>query len=127
MRPRPFSKFVHLERDSASTPLKLDRDFWINLRKDPPKGRLAGGVRLRRNTGWEMHPDGDEFLILLSGRIDLVLDEGEQERTVNLRAGKAYIVPRGVWHRQLVREPSELLFFTPGPRTEHRPVRRGKR
>ena len=46
-----------------------------------------------------MHPDGDELLILLSGRIDLVLDEREQERTVNLRAGKASLVPRGVGHR----------------------------
>ena len=36
------------------------------------------------------------------------------------------VVPRGVWHRLLVREPGDLLFATPGPSTEQRSVREHK-
>ena len=121
----PFSNFIHLRPEGDATLLKFEPALWKRLRDDPPKGRLAGGVRLRKNTGWEMHPDGDELLILLSGSIRLLLDDGESETIVKVSAGKAFVVPRGVWHRQLVNEPGDLLFFTPGPRTETRPVVRG--
>jgi hypothetical protein len=32
------------------------------------------------------------------------------------------VVPRGVWHRVLLVEPSQLLHITPGPGGEHRPL-----
>jgi mannose-6-phosphate isomerase-like protein (cupin superfamily) len=76
----------------------------------------------------EMHPDGDELLYLVSGRIDVILEEGGTQATVgtehiqSLRAGEALIVPRGVWHRVDVREPSRLVHITPGPGDGHRPL-----
>ena len=69
----------------------------------------------------EMHPDGDELLFLVSGRIDVVLETGGQqdavgeEQTLELVAGDAIVVPKGVWHRVLMREPSQLVHITPGP------------
>ncbi|WP_437730121.1 hypothetical protein [Sorangium sp. So ce1335] len=30
------------------------------------------------------------------------------------------IVPRGVWHRQIVPAPSVMIFITPGDGTQHR-------
>jgi mannose-6-phosphate isomerase-like protein (cupin superfamily) len=73
-----------------------------------------------------MHPDGDEMLFLLSGSIDVVLDHGQEEEVITLTEGRMCIVPRNVWHRQLVRETGDLLFATPGPSTEHRGVRAHK-
>ena len=76
----------------------------------------------------EMHPDGDELLYLVSGRIDVILEDGGTQATVGtehvqtLRAGEAIIVPRGVWHRVDVREPSRLVHITPGPGDGHRPL-----
>jgi len=65
---------------------------------------------------WEMHPDADEFLYLLDGAIDVVLredlDQGE-ERRIELRPGRACIVPKGAWHRQIVLLPCKMLFITP--------------
>ena len=96
---------------------------------------LLGGVGMTENTDWEMHPDGDETLTLLSGRIDIVLQRTEGEppssgdpadtggEVLALEPNKGVcVVPAGVWHRQIVREPSELVFATPvAPRpTEHR-------
>jgi mannose-6-phosphate isomerase-like protein (cupin superfamily) len=76
----------------------------------------------------EMHPDGDELLYLVSGRIDVITEDGGDEATVGaecvepLLPGQAIIVPRGVWHRVDVREPSRLVHITPGPGGKHRPL-----
>ena len=75
---------------------------------------------------WEMHPDADEFLYLVEGAIDIILrDDFEQteERRIELRAGRACVVPRGAWHRQIVLAPCKMLFIT--PETLHRPYEPG--
>jgi mannose-6-phosphate isomerase-like protein (cupin superfamily) len=68
----------------------------------------------------EMHPDGDELLYLVSGQVEVILDDGDEdsvgtETTVVLRAGDAFVVPRGVWHQVQVVEPSYFVHVTPGP------------
>jgi mannose-6-phosphate isomerase-like protein (cupin superfamily) len=76
----------------------------------------------------EMHPDGDELLYLISGRIDVIMEEGGDAVTVgaecveSLHPGQSILVPRGVWHRVDVREPSHLVHITPGPGGGHRPL-----
>lgn len=62
----------------------------------------------------EMHLDGDELLYLVDGAVNLVLDEESGERSIPLQPGQAFVVPRGVWHRVVVKEPCCLLYFTPG-------------
>ena len=50
--------------------------------------------------------------------------EGEDVVTLS-EPGYYVIVPRGVWHTARVREPTQMLFVTPGEGTENReePVR----
>jgi mannose-6-phosphate isomerase-like protein (cupin superfamily) len=74
----------------------------------------------------EMHPDGDELLYLISGRISVILEERGAERVVEVRPGEAMIVPRGVWHRLIPHEPSQMVHITPGPGGEHRPLPQGR-
>jgi mannose-6-phosphate isomerase-like protein (cupin superfamily) len=71
---------------------------------------------------WEMHPDGEEILVLLDGRMTMILDEAGVERRVELAPGSTLVVPRGVWHRALMSEPSRLLAITYGQGTQHRPA-----
>jgi mannose-6-phosphate isomerase-like protein (cupin superfamily) len=59
----------------------------------------------------EMHPEADEVLFLVSGAVDVVLQNADAERTIALEAGQAAIVPRGVWHRLVMRHPGRLLFI----------------
>ena len=61
-------------------------------------------------------------MLVLSGAIDLVLEEDGEERLVGLKSGQACIVPRNVWHTARVREPGNALNITRGAGTEHRPV-----
>jgi mannose-6-phosphate isomerase-like protein (cupin superfamily) len=59
----------------------------------------------------EVHPLADEVLLLVSGAIDVVLEEAEAERTIALEAGQAAIVPRGIWHRLVMHQPGRLVFI----------------
>jgi mannose-6-phosphate isomerase-like protein (cupin superfamily) len=71
---------------------------------------------------WERHPAGEEVVLLISGRVDLVQDFGDTERVIPLHPGEAVINPTGVWHTARVHEPGQALFITPGRGTEHRPL-----
>jgi len=70
----------------------------------------------------ERHPDGDEVLYVVAGAVEVLL-ETEPAQRVELRAGDGLIVPRGVWHRLEIIEPTQVLYATPG-RSEARPRRR---
>lgn len=75
---------------------------------------------------WEMHPKGDELVLLLSGSTDMVLahDEGEEVIKVS-KPGEYVVVPRGVWHTARPHQPTSMLFITPGEGTlnEEKPPR----
>jgi mannose-6-phosphate isomerase-like protein (cupin superfamily) len=117
--------YIHLTDGAAATPVEVGADFWAKLggRTDLQGGRLVVVTRETRDWPmWEMHPAGDEVVSLLSGAVDLVLQDGNTERIVPLRGHATVIVPQGVWHRAIVREPGEMLFVTRGAGTQHRPV-----
>ena len=67
---------------------------------------------------WEMHPEGDEFVYLISGDTEFVLLEGGAELTVRVNEPGSYVVvPRGTWHTARPHAPTTLLFATPGEGT----------
>jgi mannose-6-phosphate isomerase-like protein (cupin superfamily) len=70
----------------------------------------------------EMHPDADELLYLVSGRVRVRLELDDGDRDTALGPGQALVVPRGVWHRIFIEEPGRLVHITPGPGGQHRPL-----
>jgi mannose-6-phosphate isomerase-like protein (cupin superfamily) len=114
----------------------VTRDFSIAFRSAPPgpprriDGYTIGAVPISVGEAFhrgEVHPDGDEFLLVVSGGMELILDDGDEhdvgfETRVPMGAGDAYIVPRGAWHRIEASEPSFLVHVTPGPNGGHRPL-----
>jgi len=83
---------------------------------------IAGAVHMTGDTAWEMHPHGEECLHLLSGAIDVIAEGMRDGSVTELRAGSACVVPRGRWHRLVVREAGDLLFITPTLGIQHRDV-----
>jgi mannose-6-phosphate isomerase-like protein (cupin superfamily) len=72
---------------------------------------------------WEMHPHGDEVVMLLSGKVSLVLAESEAETRIELsKLGEFFIVPKGVWHTAKTQCNTQLLFITPGQGTQQKPI-----
>jgi mannose-6-phosphate isomerase-like protein (cupin superfamily) len=117
--------------DLSETVVGLSRDgaaCAIPQASGPPRridGLTIGAPRMSRPAphNGEMHPDGDELLFVVSGAVEVVLLE--PERVVRLAAGQALVVPKGVWHRVVPQEPSQLLHITPGPGGAWRPLPQG--
>jgi mannose-6-phosphate isomerase-like protein (cupin superfamily) len=72
--------------------------------------------------GGERHPDGDEFILILTGRLRVMIDSCPDD-SLELGPGEACIIPKGEWHRVHLLEPTRLVHITPGPNGDHRPVR----
>ncbi|MFT5551547.1 MAG: mannose-6-phosphate isomerase-like protein (cupin superfamily) [Bradyrhizobium sp.] len=58
---------------------------------------------------WHKHDDTDDFFLVLKGVLDIEL----RDRTVTLKPGQMYIVPKGVEHRPVAREEAHLLLIEP--------------
>ena len=71
---------------------------------------------------WEMHPNADEFVYLLSGAVEVHLEETQGLRKIALSGSGAIVVPRGVWHTAKVTAPSRMLHVTRGAGTQLRPA-----
>lgn len=71
---------------------------------------------------WEIHPAGDEIVVLLSGRADMIFDRDGSHQTTSLaQPGSFVIVPKGTWHTARISTPTSMLFVTPGEGTENKP------
>jgi len=119
------STYIHLRPDESALAMEGGAAFWqgIETRHDLDRGRLMGSTDQKADWDhWERHPAGDEILTLLSGEMVVVLETAAGEQHVPLKSGETFIVPKGVWHRAIVRAPGRLMFVTPGAGTEHKPA-----
>ena len=120
-QPKKFNPETHT--------IGLDRNLKaseIPEQPDPPvpvDGVTIGVATMSENSphGGEMHPDGDETLYLISGRANVVfLDSDEDD--IEMKPGDGLVVPQGMWHRVDILEPSQIVYVTPGPNNEFRPL-----
>ena len=121
------STYIHLQPDESALSMEGGAKFWAGIagRHDLDHGRLMGSTEQSADWDhWERHPAGEEILVLMSGELELVLDTDGGEQRAVLEPGQTFIVPKGVWHRGIVKKPGKLMFITPGAGTEHRPVAR---
>ena len=58
---------------------------------------------------WHKHDDTDDFFLVLKGELDIEL----RDRTVTLKPGELFVVPKGVEHRPVAREETHLLLIEP--------------
>jgi mannose-6-phosphate isomerase-like protein (cupin superfamily) len=63
---------------------------------------------------WHVHEHTDEFFLILDGQFDVGLrDEHGAERTVTLRQGDIFVVPKGTEHRPSSPQGASILMFEP--------------
>lgn len=122
VRFNPFLQTVALSRELSASILPATADPAI-----PVDGATFGVATMSENSphDGEMHPDGDEVLYLISGRVRVTL-ETVPVQTLDVDPGDGLIVPKGVWHRVDILEPSQIVYMTPGPGTEYRPLQQGE-
>ena len=117
---------IYLARDGTLRPYAKTAEFFRSSGKSPEliDGRTLALYRVSSPRDvhfpdWEMHPAGDELLLLTSGALSVDVRDGATQRTTPLPSQSAFIVPAGVWHRLIVHEPSVLIAMTPRHNTVH--------
>ncbi|MBM4244023.1 MAG: cupin domain-containing protein [Deltaproteobacteria bacterium] len=80
---------------------------------------LLGVTCFCGRTPWERHPDGDELLYVLEGRVEVTVLAEEGPHVEAVPAGSLFVVPRGLWHRQHAEQTVRLLFATAADTTGH--------
>ncbi|HEX3911877.1 MAG TPA: cupin domain-containing protein [Steroidobacteraceae bacterium] len=115
--------------DVACFVLDLRRDLSVTPRaagRGPPQridGVTIGFVSVTGDAPHkgEIHPDGDEILFVVSGKLR-VIGESDPDAALELGPGDACIVRKGEWHRVVMIEPAQLIHITPGPHGDYRPL-----
>ena len=122
----PQHTYVHLAADGAATELPGAEKFWslpeAEIERYSNDWLVTEFECASDWPNWEMHPNGDEFVYLLSGAIEVLLEQANGLATISLQGRGAVIVPCGVWHTAKVTAPSRVLHVTRGAGTQHRPV-----
>jgi mannose-6-phosphate isomerase-like protein (cupin superfamily) len=63
---------------------------------------------------WHVHENTDEFFLVIDGRVDIALREGDIERTVTLHSGDVFVVPRGTEHKPSSPGGAAMMFEPSG-------------
>jgi mannose-6-phosphate isomerase-like protein (cupin superfamily) len=66
-------------------------------------------VKVLGKCHWHMHPDTDDFFLVLEGELQIDLPDG----TVTLGPGQLFVVPAGVQHRPRAARETQLLLIEP--------------
>jgi hypothetical protein len=108
-----FASAVHLYPDGTihTEPRALgsERDGWLLKAFHAKTGADVHAGH------WEVHPEAEEIVSCLIGKIRLYLrpeHPGQREEEIRLAAGTAAIVPRGRWHRIELDTPSNIMAVT---------------
>lgn len=126
----PAGELIDLSSQVAGLEHRSHRFVLVPQRGGPPQridGYTVGAPNLTGDAphDGEMHPDGDELLFLVSGKVQVTLELDDGTRDLEIGPGQALVVPRGVWHKVHLLEPGQLVHITPGPNGDHRPLRKG--
>jgi mannose-6-phosphate isomerase-like protein (cupin superfamily) len=121
-----LNTYVVMGPDHRAISVDVTSTFWEDLdrRFDNFKGHLlVAKFDFEADwPSWEIHPAGDEIVVLLSGYADMILDQGGSHQVSSLaQPGSFVIVPKGTWHTARISTPTSMLFVTPGQGTENKP------
>ena len=122
-----MNKIIPVDVSSCSFDLYPDLSISTRMRKPGPPERIAGmtmGIITMEHDaphGGEVHPDGDEILYVISGRLRITGDSAP-DMAIELGQGDACLVKKGEWHQVEVLEKTQFIHVTPGPNGDHRPL-----
>ncbi|MCU1264080.1 MAG: cupin protein [Acidobacteria bacterium] len=125
-----MSKITPVDVSRYSFNIQRDLSVSATLRKPGPPERIDGltiGIlNLVHDAphGGEVHPDGDEILYVISGKLR-VTGESDPDAAIELGPGESCIIRKGEWHRVNVLEPTQMVHVTPGPSGDYRPLGTG--
>jgi mannose-6-phosphate isomerase-like protein (cupin superfamily) len=102
-----------MEKINISDKLSLFDDYWNPRIVGELNGQMVKLVKFKGPFTWHHHDNEDELFMTMKGRFRMEFREGNQERAVWIEEGEMIIVPRGVEHRPVADEETEVMLFEP--------------
>lgn len=84
-------------------------DFWDPHVVEELNGQCVKIAKAKGEFVWHHHQNEDELFLVLKGVLRLDL----RDRSVTLRPGELFVVPRGVEHRPVADGEVHMLMFEP--------------
>jgi quercetin dioxygenase-like cupin family protein len=119
----PNDVYLHLGTGPEVGLEPVTDTFWTDIddRSDLMSGRLVTGLSTAGDWSvWEMHPKGDEIIIVTAGSCRFHLDDGVEVTTSVVTAPEYIVVPKGTWHTMDEIDAGHAVVITWGDGTTHR-------
>jgi mannose-6-phosphate isomerase-like protein (cupin superfamily) len=88
---------------------KLFLDLWSPKKVGELNGQQILLAKLKGAFVFHKHDDEDELFMVIKGSLDIEL----RDKTITLKEGEFYIVPKGVEHKPIAKEEVHVLLFEP--------------
>jgi mannose-6-phosphate isomerase-like protein (cupin superfamily) len=102
------------EKVNLQDKFKLFNEYWTPKIIGELNGQQVKLAKLKGEFVWHDHKDEDEMFLIIKGGLQIQF----RDKTINLREGEMYIVPKGVEHNPVAKEEAWVLFFEPAT-TKH--------
>ena len=89
--------------------LAMFQETWVPKIVGELNGQHVKVAKLEGDYVWHAHPDEDEMFLVVDGELELQL----RDRTVHIKPGEFFIVPRGVEHRPVAAQLVSIVLFEP--------------
>ena len=99
-------KYAHQELIDVPAIVAENTEKWFNQSLTAINGSVARLGIVEGEYHWHKHDNDDEFFFVLEGKLLIDLED----RTVELKAGQGFVVPRTVVHRTRALERAVVLM-----------------
>lgn len=100
---RKLDKFSPLEK------LEGIEEYWSPKIAAEFNGQQMRLAKLKGEFVWHSHEHEDEVFFVLDGELKIEL----RDRTVNMKSGEVFVVPRGVEHRPVAESEVRVMLIEP--------------
>lgn len=92
----------------------LFNELWTPKILDEFNGQQIKIAKVKGDFVWHNHANEDELFLVIKGELSIEL----KEKTISLKEGEFYIVPKGIEHRPFANEECHILLLEPST-TKH--------
>lgn len=95
------------EKANLSEKLQLFTDYFAPRTIAQFNGHDVMVTKLKGPFNWHKHDNTDDFFLVISGTLEIEL----RDRTIALKPGELFIVPKGVEHRPVAGDEVHVLLI----------------
>ncbi len=88
---------------------KLFSDFWSPKKVGELNGQQVLLAKLKGEFVFHKHDNEDELFMVIKGILEIEF----RNKTITLKEGEFYIVPKGVEHKPIAKEEVHIILFEP--------------